>query len=263
MINVFIEGIPGSGKSTLLHKLQERLPLYKFYYEGDITPIELAWCSYMTPEQYKKAINDWPQLEKEIKENTRIDGNYNIVSYTKIRTNQHDFYNYMEKYEIYSGRKNIQEFSRIITERFTQFHGTGNVLECAFFQNIVEELMLFAEYDDEQILDFYRHLVESISDEFLVIRLINNDIETSIKQIKEERVNEQGEEVWYHFMMNYLNQSPYGKTHKYESFADIISHFKRRISIEQRISEEILHHRCIDVVSKNYQLEDIIDLIKK
>jgi thymidylate kinase len=56
MLNVFIEGIPGSGKSTLLNKLQESLPLYKFYYEGDISPIELAWCSYMTHEQYKRQL---------------------------------------------------------------------------------------------------------------------------------------------------------------------------------------------------------------
>lgn len=262
MINIFVEGIPGSGKSTLLHKLQEQLPLYKFYYEGDLSPIELAWCSYMTSEQYEKAINDWPQLEKEIKENSRIENNYYIVSYTKIHTSNHHFYDYMGKYEIYGGRRDLQEFRQIVMDRFHQFHGTGNVFECSFFQNIIEELMLFGEYDDEQILEFYRNLIANISDEFLVIRLMNKDIDTSIKQIKEERVNEQGEEVWYHLMMDYLRQSPYGKSHKYDSFDDIMSHFNRRISIEQRISEELLHHRCIDVESKNYRLEEIIDLMK-
>ncbi|MDF2484781.1 MAG: hypothetical protein K0R46_949, partial [Herbinix sp.] len=85
----------------------------------------------------------------------------------------------------------------------------------------------------------------------------------SIKQIKEERINEQGEEVWYHLMMNYLNQSPYGKSHNYKDFNDILLHFNRRISIEKRISNELLNKRCIDVESKNYQLEDIMDLLKK
>jgi hypothetical protein len=263
MLNVFIEGIPGSGKSTLLNKLQKSLPLYKFYYEGDISPIELAWCSYMTHEQYKKAIDDWPQLEKNIKENSKIEINHYIVSYTRIHTDNRDFYSYMEKYEIYGGRRNIQDFSEIIMERFHKFNGTGNVFECAFFQNIIEELMLFAEYNDEQILDFYSNLIANISEDFLVIRLISTDIEISIKQIKEERINEQGEEVWYHLMMNYLNQSPYGKSHNYKDFNDILLHFNRRISIEKRISNELLNKRCIDVESKNYQLEDIMDLLKK
>ncbi|HKM34439.1 MAG TPA: hypothetical protein VJY54_06825 [Lachnospiraceae bacterium] len=121
--------------------------------------------------------------------------------------------------------------------------------------------MLFAEYSDEQILDFYKKLIANISDDFLVIRLISTDIENCITQIKEERINEQGEEVWYHLMMNYLNQSPYGKSHNYHNFDDLLLHFNRRISIEKRISNELLHKRCIDVESKKYQLEDIINLL--
>lgn len=93
--------------------------------------------------------------------------------------------------------------------------------------------------------------------------MISNDIENSIKHIKQERINEQGEEVWYHLMMNYLKQSPYGKSHNYENFDDMLLHFNRRVSIEKRISNELLHQRCIEIESKNYDLEDIINLLKK
>ena len=105
-------------------------------------------------------------------------------------------------------------------------------------------------------------MTPNILNDFLVIRLINADVENSMKQIKEERINEQGEEVWYSLMMNYLKQSPYGKSHNYNSFDDMLTHFNRRISIEKRISKELLHNRCIDVESKNYQLRDIINLLK-
>lgn len=263
MLNIFIEGIPGTGKSTLLDGLQENFPEYHFYYEGDISPVELAWCSYMTHEQYKMAIKDWPQLEMKIVENSKNEDSHYIVSYTRIHTDNHDFYRYMEQYEIYGGRRNIQDFSKIIFKRLRKFNETGNVFECSFFQNIIEELMLFAEYDDLQILDFYSKFITNILDDFLVIRLISTDIENSIKQIKEERINEQGEEIWYHLMMHYLNQSPYGKSHNYKNFDDMLKHFHRRISIEKRISNELLHKRCIDVESKNYHIEDIIDLVKK
>lgn len=204
-----------------------------------------------------------PQLEKEIKANSKCYDSHYIVSYTHIHTNNHDFYVYMEKYEIYSGRMNINDFRNIVFERFGRLNCTRNVFECSIFQNIIEELMLFAEYTDEEILDFYRKLIANMADDFLVIRLISTDIENSIKHIKEERVNEQGEEVWYHLMLNYLNQSPSGKRHNYNNIDDIINHFKRRKSIENRISNELLHKRCIDIESKNYKLEDCIALIKK
>ncbi len=260
MLNFFIEGIPGSGKTTLLGKLQRKFPEYKYYYEGDLSPVELAWCSYMTDEQYKKSLKDWPQLENIIMENSIYEDSHYIVSYTRIQTDNQDFYRYMERYEIYGGRRNIQEFSKIIFERFRNFNGVGNVFECTFFQNIIEELMLYAEYDDLQILDFYSKLISNISDDFFVIRLISTDIEKSVTQIKEERINEQGEEVWYHLMMNYLNKSPYGKAHNYKNFDDVLKHFQRRITIEKRIADELLHKKCVDIESKNYQLEDIIDL---
>lgn len=261
MLNVFIEGIPGSGKSTLLSELQKNTSKYNFYYEGDITPIELAWCSYMTQKQYKRAIEEWPQLAEHIKENSKRKESHYIVSYTRIPAEDQEFYNYMERYEIYGGRRNIQEFSKIIFDRFRRFNSTGNVFECAFFQNIIEELMLFGEYDDEQIFNFYNKMIANITGDFLIIRLLSEDIENSLRQIKEERINEQGEEVWYHLMMNYLNQSPYGKSHNYKEFDDMIKHFKRRMSIEKRISNELLYNRCIEIESKNYQLDNIIHLL--
>ncbi len=214
----------------------------------------------MTVKQYKKSLKDWPQLENKIMENSIYEDSRYIVSYTRIQTDNQDFYRYMEQYEIYGGRRNIQEFSKIIFERFRNFNGVGNVFECTFFQNIIEELMLFAEYDDLQILDFYSKLISNISDDFFVIRLVSTDIEKSVTQIKEERINEQGEEVWYHLMMNYLNKSPYGKAHNYKNFDDVLKHFHRRITIEKRIADELLHKKCVDIESKNYQLEDIIDL---
>ena len=45
MNNIFIEGIQGAGKSTLLNQLQRMMPDYRAYREGDISPVELAWCS--------------------------------------------------------------------------------------------------------------------------------------------------------------------------------------------------------------------------
>lgn len=258
-LNIFIEGIPGCGKTTLLKKLGESLTDYKVYLEGDISPIELAWCSYMTKEQYNQALLEFPEFEKEIRNYTVIEDDFYIVAYTRIHTDNFMFYKHMEQFEIYSGRRNIEEFKTIIFHRLKHFKGYNNVFECSFFQNIVDELILFALYDDKQIVDFYREMISYINlDNFLLIRLEPKDIEDTILQIKKERVNEKGEEDWYPIMMDYLNNSPYGQIHHYSNFNDLVNHFKRRIKVEDMVLEELLKDHYIRLESKNYDFDKLL-----
>ncbi|WOO37069.1 hypothetical protein R2R35_00825 [Anaerocolumna sp. AGMB13020] len=264
MKNIFIEGIPGSGKSTLLGKLQEKLPEYKFYREGEISPVDLAWCSYLSITQYKKLQEDWPQFRNIIDINSVQEEGYYIIPYTRLHGDNHAFYRYMEKYEIYGGRRSIDEFKGIVKKRYRNFKGTGNIFECAFFQNIIEELMLYAEYCDDKILDFYQELVSDINtDDLLIIRFICDDIIESLEHIRKERTNNQGDEVWYTLMLGYLKQSPYGKSHGMNNFEDVISHFNRRIKLENRILNELLPYKFIDLKSKDYQLDEILTFLSK
>ena len=64
--NIFIEGIPGSGKSTLLDALARHFTDYRVFREGDISPVELAWCAYMTETEYRQALSDLADLRDEI-----------------------------------------------------------------------------------------------------------------------------------------------------------------------------------------------------
>lgn len=261
-MNVFIEGIPGSGKSTLLDKLQKNLTGYKFYKEGDISPLDLAWCSYMSDYQYKKALGEWPQFRTAIEVNSVQEEDNYIVAYTKIQGVNKDFYQYMEKFEIYGGRRDIKDFRALVFKRYSRYHNSNNVFECAFFQNIIEELMLYANYDDDEIIAFYREMISASKvKDYKIIRLISGNISESIQNIRKERINEQGEEVWYNLMMGYLRQSPYGKLHEFNEFSDMIKHFNRRIDLEKKVLEEVLPYSFIDVRSKAYQVEDLIRFI--
>lgn len=243
----------------MLKLLKERLSEYNFYEEGDISPIELAWCAYMTKDEYEQTIENFPLLNDRIHTCSKIENQKYIVAYTKIHTDNIEFYKYMEKFEIYCGRKSINKFSNIVLNRFRNFRTSGNVFECSFFQNIMDELMLFAMYDDEQIIKFYKSLIQTINlNNFFLIRLRSSKIRESILQIKKERINEKSEEVWYNMMMEYLNQSPYGKLHKYKEFNDLLEHFKRRILIEDKITELLPKNSIIEIESKKYKLETII-----
>ena len=61
--NIFIEGVPGTGKSTLLNRLAQERPEYRAYREGDLSPVELAWCSYMTKDAYEAVLRRYPDFE--------------------------------------------------------------------------------------------------------------------------------------------------------------------------------------------------------
>lgn len=257
--NIFIEGIPGSGKSTLLNTLASLLTDYNIFREGDISPIELAWCSYMSEEQYNKALVDMVDYRNEIEAKTVKEGDYFITPYTKIHAENYEFYKYMEKHEIYAGRRDTLEFKNIIFQRFRRFNSYGNIFECSFFQNIIEELMLFLMFSDEQIVNFYKEVISLIHiSSFKLIRLVDSDIRTCIETIKRERVNEKGEEEWYQSMLNYLASSPYGKAHNISGFEDMVTHFKRRINLENEVIKLLPDGCCVNVESKKYSISDIL-----
>lgn len=254
--NIFIEGIPGSGKTTLLNQLGGCLPGYHFYREGDISPVELAWCAYVTQRQYHALLTQLPDYADAIQTHSRLENGFYIIAYTQIRTDDRAFYRHMEQFELYGGRRSISEFTDIVQRRFASLRETGNVFECSFFQNIIEELMLFARYRDQQILNFYRNLTGVMDMEhFRMIRLRSNDLRSNILAIKKERVNERGEETWYAMMLDYLKNSPYGKAHRYESFEDVLGHFARRTALENQIIDKLFARQCIHLESKKYDLD--------
>lgn len=254
MKNIFIEGLQGAGKSTLLQTLTQKLPAYHTYREGDLCPVELAWCSYMTKEQYQAALDKFPKLDAEIRKWTCREEDHYIVAYTRILTDYEGFHKYMEEFEIYNGRRGLEELERIIFHRFHIFEGSGNLFECAFFQNIVEDMILFHQASDEEIIDFYQKLFTQVNKKsFVLLYLDSENVESNIRTIMEERVDEQGNPMWYQMMLNYLKESPYGKTHGCESFAHLIKHLEHRQQLEKRIVNEVLKDNAIVLPSKNWE----------
>lgn len=264
MKNIFVEGLQGSGKTTLLRNLGEKLVGYHSYLEGDLSPVELSWCSYMTWEEYQKGLAAFPDLSAEIEKHTKREGDHRIIAYTRILADRRDFYQYMERYEIYNGRRSFEEFKMIILGRLEEFHETGTLSECAFFQNIIEELLLYYCKTEEEILDFYRELFSVVKQKkFRLLYLWSEDMEGDILKIKRERSDETGVEMWFPLMINYLNESPYGMEHAFHGVSDLAAHFERRRSVELRIIKEILGDTAMVVTAKNYEIVTIVDWLSE
>lgn len=263
MKNVFIEGIQGMGKSTLLNRIYSVVPEFRICREGDYSPVDLAWCTWMSKDEYESVLERYESIRDEIVKNTVEENEHFIVSYTKIITDIPGFHKDLEQYEIYNGRRTFAEVKDIIFTRFRNFTGTGYLFECSFFQNIMEDLMLFHELSDEEIVAFYHELYEVMNKEqFCLLYLYSDKLEVNLEVIKKERSDNQGNEMWYPLMLEYLVNSPYGKVHGYSGLEDMLEHFKHRQELEMRIINEVLGERAMVLSAKKWEIEKIIEDIK-
>ena len=255
--NIFIEGIQGMGKSTLLQAIAQSCPGLHVCREGDYSPLELAWCTWMTEAEYSEVLERYSALRKEIQENTFREGEHYIITYTRILTDIPGFHKDLEQYEIYNGRKPLAEMEEIILSRYRRFSGTGYLSECAFLQNITEDMILFHCLQDEEILDFYRRLYATVQKErFLLLYLYDENIAEGIRIIQKERADSHGNQQWYPLMLQYLINSPYGKAHGYKGFDDLISHLKHRQQLELRIVKEIIGERAVILPAKQWRIDE-------
>lgn len=235
----------------MVRKLAERYPDHRVFEEGFYSPVELAWCAYVDEDTYQELLKKYPLYQ--IEENTYTEEDHRIICYTKIGTDDRAFYQDLERYEIYNNRKTLEEFESIILNRYRRWQGSDSIFECSLFQNIVEELILYKQLSDEQILSFYQEIRNVLDQkDFKIIYLKSDDIADTIAHVRKERTDGEGNEVWFHLLCDFFNVSPYALNHGLKDEEGIIGHLRHRQELELRICQEIFPERSILLESKKY-----------
>ena len=259
-MNYFVEGLQGSGKSTLVQKLADMNPGYTAVREGEYSPVELSWCAYVDDSQYRGILERYPDLCSQIEGKTYSEGCKKVVCYTKIITENRNFYQDLEQYEIYNNRVTFDAFRSIVLGRYRKWDSDRMIFECSLFQNIVEDMILFRQASDEDILSFYKLIREELRrKEYRIVYLKATDIRGNLETIRKERSDEQGNELWFPMMLGFFNDCPYARIRGLQGEEDLIRHFIHRQDLELRLCKEVFPDRSIILESKNYSEEGIFN----
>lgn len=257
--SIFVEGLQGAGKTTFVNRLSEKLSDYKVFREGDYSPVELAWCAYVTEQQYQDVLAKYPSLRTEIEEKTLTEGTHKIICYSQILTDIPGFHKDLEGYEIYNGNWDKEPFEQVILNRFQKWEADKQIFECSIFQNIIVNQMLYFMTPEDQIVEFYQMLRDVLSDRpFQIIYLDVEDIPGAVDVIRKERVDEQGNELWFQMMTEYLQNSPCGKAHALEGIEGLIWHLEQRKRLEHRIIEEVFKENSVRLKAKSDSVKEFI-----
>ncbi len=258
MNNIFIEGISGTGKSTLLMSLRKLS--YILYFEGDLNPIDLTRCAYLTEIEYKYICHKYCDILADIKKNTLSQDNYNIIAYTKIITDIEGFHKDLEKYEIYHGNISLENFKSIILKRFSNFSDYGNIFECSFFQNILTTLILFYELPDDEIINFYGEIYEQIKNKnFKLIYIKSSNIKETILTTKHVRTYVKNNHWWYDLLVKYINNSPFAVSQNKKDFDLLEAFFIKRTKLELTIINRLNITNILFLSEKNFKIDEIKD----
>ena len=254
-MNYFVEGLQGSGKSTLVRKLMKKYPGYKAKCEGDYSPIELAWCAYVDNETYSGILEKYSDIRSEIEDKSFMEDDHRIICYTKIITDIPGFHKDLEKYEIYNGNLDSEHFKEIVLRRLRNWNDNNNIFECSLFQNIIEDMILFQNKTDSQIVDFYREVKKTLSGkEYQILYLQTEDIASNIDVIRKERSDDKGNELWFPLMTQYFDNSPFAKERRVSGTDALLKHFRHRQELELRICNEVFAGHYTLLRSKDYNI---------
>lgn len=257
-MNYFVEGLQGSGKSTMVQKLSEVHTDFKAIREGDYSPVELSWCAYVDDDKYNEILEKYFDIRSMIVDKSFSEGDKKIICYTQILTDIPGFHKDLEQYEIYNNRISYEDFKSIVFSRYKAWNQDKLIFECSLFQNIIEDMILFRNKSDDEIIDFYKQVRESLEGkDYHIVYLKAEDVRGNLEVIRKERSDDQGNELWFPLMMGFFNECPFSKKNGLGGEEDLIEHFIHRQNLELRICKEVFTDKHTIFTSKKYTDDEI------
>ena len=245
---IMIEGLPGSGKTTFSKRLQKHFQSKKQrvvrYSEGDLHPLDLAWCAIVDEKTFEALCEKYDEVVEDIKKNTTAEDGMYIVAYTQVKLPNHykTFLDDFGRYEIYRSHA-LSTFKSAHIKRWKQFAknlqpNTIYVFECVFLQNHVNELLLKYGLDHEEMIDYFNELLEALLPlKPHVVYIEQCDVKDRITFIANQRKTNNRElyKDWIEYVIDYFHRQPLSKEKGYLGLTGAFQYFETRQSVELSI----------------------------
>lgn len=240
----------------------------KMFNEGDLHPMDLAWCSITNKEEYQKLIDKYPKYELQINSNTKIEDDTYITAYTKIGVHDDDvsLYRDFEGYEIYRVDE-VERFKTAHMNLWRHFNETAKendvyIFECIFLQNHINELILKYNINQEEMNLYFQDFISTLTNFnvklfYIKQKNINKVIE---KVSNERRWNNPHYKDWIDLVKEYFEKSKYGPKLGYIGYDGVIRYFTDRQVCEMKIISSLKIDSHIFELDDNY--EDIFNMMK-
>jgi hypothetical protein len=249
---IFIEGNPGSGKTTFAKRLETILSAMgqsvKMFQEGDLHPIDLAWCAILDHKNYQKILHDYPMIKEDIlKLSKKLEDDY-VIAYTKVdhKIAPREFYDHMATFEIYQ-TKTLKPFQDTHQKLWNAFPGSMDrdtiyIFECVFIQNHINELILKYHLTEEEIFQYFNELIKPLVPLNPIVFFIEQlDVKQSIEHVAKERKTDDKTKFkdWIDLVVDYIEDTPYALKLGYTGYEGIIQYFKDRQTLSLKLLNEI------------------------
>lgn len=254
---LLIEGIPGSGKSTLtnrIHTYYKDMDVnMKAYNEGDLHPVDFAWCGYLTIDEYNKLLKKYYEYKEEIIKNAFVDDQKAIIAYLDLKNVSDELIDYLESKEIYDGMVTADRFKEIHIDIYNQFsqkaaeNDITYLFECVALQNQVNELLLINNKSEEFISEYIQKLMKTVEPiNPLLIYLQQNNVRETLSIVAKQRLSKDKSKCpdWIDKVTEYVCESTYGKEHHLCGFDGVVEY----LEIRQRIEMDIINQLPIKTV---------------
>ena len=90
--------------------------------------------------------------------------------------------------------------------------------------------------------------------EYKIYYIESPDIEKILNAVRRERVDKDGNEVWFNMLLEFFIDSPYAKKRSLNQYEELLIHLRHRQTLELQICREIFGDKVTVVQSKAYDL---------
>ena len=149
----------------------------------------------------------------------------------------------------------FERFKEIVLKRYGIWDGTPVIAECSLFQNIVEDMILFRDMTDEDIISFYKEIKDALGNmqiHIAYLKAAQDDIWKNLNTARKERVDDEGNEVWFSMLCDFFDNSPHAVRNDLKGEDGLVKHWIHRQELELRICEEIFKDSFTVLPSKGY-----------